>query len=453
MHRMRRIANDVQRRRAWLQRQYRLRIRNMQMVPRGAAAAGLRQGDPVIVERERDRDRDMTAQIRRRLQQLRERLLEQQELRANRIPERAGVQRGVNVERDIPRPPRIAAPNHNEAPVEIIDISDSSDSDDADEIEEMLRDMMPPMLHVQNENEAQAIAHAQAQAQGRQLQPLQVLAAAAMVDRNQERVQENQAIPNPGNGNVAHENNRDPNPPNADNNAPAQRGPPAGNQEIGNNQDAPNPIARHLHLLGEMDNRDAFLVMGDPPGDGNRMNGERRANGGGGGERNLRVEIDQFFPFQPVPPPAHMQPHGILNQQNRVARLAIHHQNMMFEYHRRLAGQRQPPILPDRPVTMTKEKMQQINVAFINLTKLKINICGPEVCGLKYIFEEMTGLQVLKIVVEKSLWPIKWDSLLTGIPGEFCEAIKPSTELWDEVYLNENQASIRRLTSKFSSFK
>ncbi len=103
--------------------------------------------------------------------------------------------------------------------------------------------------------------------------------------------------------------------------------------------------------------------------------------------------------------------------------------------------------LPERPVTMTKEKMQSINLAFPNLVKLTINISGPETCGLKYIFEEMRGLQSLRIIVENSLWTIKWDSLLTGIPQDFCDAVRSSTELWDEVYLNENHVSIRTMTS------
>ncbi|ODN01426.1 hypothetical protein Ocin01_05237 [Orchesella cincta] len=101
--------------------------------------------------------------------------------------------------------------------------------------------------------------------------------------------------------------------------------------------------------------------------------------------------------------------------------------------------------LPDRPVTMNLSKMQSINLAFPNLTSLTITICGPEICGMKYIFEEMTGLKSLRIIVEPSLWTIKWDSLLTGIPSDFCEAVKSSSDLWEELYLHENHVSIKTM--------
>ncbi|CAL8125699.1 unnamed protein product [Orchesella dallaii] len=101
--------------------------------------------------------------------------------------------------------------------------------------------------------------------------------------------------------------------------------------------------------------------------------------------------------------------------------------------------------LPDRPVTMNRNKMQCINLGFPNLSQLTITICGPEICGMKYMFEEMTGLRSLRIIVEPSLWTIKWDSLLTGIPSDFCEAVKSSSELWEELYLHENHVSIKSM--------
>lgn len=254
--------------------------------------------------------------------------------------------------------------------------------------------------------------------------------------------------------------------PNAPQPAPEAQPPPAHNEALNNRQiERVDDIVRELFDRHQPRIPPAPAAQLPPPPPAPVVNPVPAVNPDANGEVPV---LDEILPVINPPMPANANdiaqavirgdPRG--QPDNRVVRdvRRLRMRIMDFMQQRQapaggVAGGGGPQVpLPERPVTMTKEKMQSINLAFPNLVKLTINISGPETCGLKYIFEEMRSLQSLRIIVESSLWTIKWDSLLTGIPADFCDAVRASSDIWDEVYLNETSGSIRNLASKCTNF-
>ncbi|CAL8125697.1 unnamed protein product [Orchesella dallaii] len=109
------------------------------------------------------------------------------------------------------------------------------------------------------------------------------------------------------------------------------------------------------------------------------------------------------------------------------------------------------PTLLEEPLTLTLERMQSLHMTFPNVVCLEVAVCGPEVCGLQYLFMEMRKLQKLAITVKGSMEGVQhthWDALLIGAPADLAMSLKRNRDFWNNVELKDdnNFPSIRKLS-------
>ncbi|ODN01424.1 hypothetical protein Ocin01_05239 [Orchesella cincta] len=108
------------------------------------------------------------------------------------------------------------------------------------------------------------------------------------------------------------------------------------------------------------------------------------------------------------------------------------------------------PTLLEEPLTLTLERMQSLHMTFPNVVCLEVAVCGPEVCGLQYLFMEMRNLQKVAITVKGSMEGFQhahWDALLIGAPRDLVISLKRNRDFWSNVELKDdnNFPSIRKL--------